>query len=123
MDTYQPLAKKVIGNLNVIAEMRVEVTNMRNEFRTKMFTFEQDIKPLSKIEWVKEELLKNKIELKQEIMTQKRLLNHQGKSLNKIVNENDYPLKIKQLLDEIRGHKEKMRQMELKAIQDQRMIF
>jgi len=38
---------------------------------------------------------KQVIELKQEIMTQKRLLNHQGKSLNKIVNENDYPLKIK----------------------------
>lgn len=67
MDTYQPLAKKVIGNLNVIAEMRVEVTNMKNEFRAKMFSFEQEIKPLSKIEWVKEELLKTRLELKQEI--------------------------------------------------------
>ena len=56
------------------------------------------------------------IELKQEIMTQKRLLNVQGKSLNKIVNENDYPMKIKQLLDEIRGNKEKIRAMELKDI-------
>lgn len=45
---------------------------------------------------------KQVIELKQEVMTQKRLLNLQGKSLNKIVNENDYPLKIKQLLDQIK---------------------
>ena len=52
---------------------------------------------------------KQVIELKQEIMTQKRLLNLQGKSLNKIVNENDYPTKIKQLLDEIRYQKEKLR--------------
>ena len=66
---------------------------------------------------------KQVIELKQEIMTQKRLLNLQGKSLNKIVNENDYPTKIKQLLDEIRYQKEKLRQLELKSIQDQRNIF
>ena len=66
---------------------------------------------------------KQVIELKQEIMTQKRLLNVQGKSLNKMVNENDYPMKIKLLLDEIKANKEKMRQMELKNIEDQRMIF
>ena len=52
---------------------------------------------------------KQVIELKQEIMTQKRQLNQQAKSLNKIVNENDYPMKIKQLLDEIKYQKEKTR--------------
>ena len=63
------------------------------------------------------------IELKQEVMTQKRMLNMQGRSLNKMVNENDYPQKIKQLLEEIKTCKSKMRTMELKAIQDQRTIF
>lgn len=77
--------------------LKKELQQMKNivSVKTNMDTINDLIVKLDASE-------KQVIELKQEIMTQKRLLNLQGKSLNKIVNENDYPTKIKQLLDEIR---------------------
>ena len=51
-------------------------------------------------------------ELKAENLSLKRVSNVQGKALNKMVNENDYPSKFKNLMDELRFYKDKVRQLE-----------
>ena len=61
------------------------------------------------------------LSLKQEITAQKRILNGQGKALNKMVNENDYPMKIKQILDELRHQKDKCKELEQQLRQAERM--
>ena len=39
-------------------------------------------------------------------------MNGQGKALHKMVNENDYPSKIKELMDELRHQKAKVKELE-----------
>lgn len=47
-----------------------------------------------------------------EITTMKKIQNEQGKALTYMVNENDYPSKVKQLMDEARFKREKIKQLE-----------
>lgn len=42
----------------------------------------------------------------------KKIQNEQGKALTYMVNENDYPSKVKQLMDEARYKREKIKQLE-----------
>lgn len=51
-------------------------------------------------------------DLKQEIIDSKRIMNMQGKSLEKITNHNDYPQKIKTLMDDLKYYKDKVRDLE-----------
>ena len=39
MDTYQPLAKKVISNLNVVSEMKYDLNTLQRECRAKLFNY------------------------------------------------------------------------------------
>ena len=47
-------------------------------------------------------------ELKSEILGLKRIQNEQGRALTKMVHENNYPLKIKGLIDELKYSKDKI---------------
>ena len=47
-----------------------------------------------------------------EIVKLKRVQNDQGKALEKMVNENDYPAKFKTLMEELRAKKDKIRELE-----------
>ena len=48
-------------------------------------------------------------------------MNGQGKALHKMVNENDYPMKIKNIMDELRHQKEKCKELEQQLRQAERM--
>jgi len=50
-----------------------------------------------------------KKELQMELVTMKRIQNEQGKALNKMVNENNYPQKFKLLVDDVKCKKDKIR--------------
>ena len=47
-----------------------------------------------------------------EITTMKKIQNEQGKALNYMVNENDYPNKVKLLMDDQRYKREQILQLE-----------
>ena len=47
-----------------------------------------------------------------EILTLKRVQNEQGRALEKMVNENDYPRQFKNLMDDLRFKKDKIREHE-----------
>ena len=52
------------------------------------------------------------IQQRDEITTMKKIQNEQGKALTYMVNENDYPNKVKLLMDEARYKREKLKQFE-----------
>ena len=47
-------------------------------------------------------------ELKSEVLSLKRIQNEQGRALTKMVHENNYPKKIKALIDELKYSKDKI---------------
>ena len=57
-------------------------------------------------------LQKQNDELKIEIVSLKRIQSQQGNALNKMVNENNYPQKIKGLIDELKYAKEKVKKLD-----------
>ena len=58
------------------------------------------------------ELDRQNEELKVEIMTLKRIKNGQGKALQKMTFENNYPQKIKNLVDELKWSKERIKELD-----------
>lgn len=61
---------------------------------------------------------KRNSELIKEVKSLQRIQSDQGKALEKIVNEGDYPNKIKHLMDEIRQLKDKIKGLEDKSRRD-----
>lgn len=63
---------------------------------------------LTELEDKLKETEKRNKELQREINSMTRIQMDQGKALEKITNENDYPMKIKNLVEELRYTREKL---------------
>ncbi|CDW89959.1 UNKNOWN [Stylonychia lemnae] len=61
---------------------------------------------------------RQRAELQKEVKSMQRIQQDQGKALDKLVNEGDYPNKIKSLMEQLKLAKEKIRELEDKSRKD-----
>jgi hypothetical protein len=62
-------------------------------------------------------------ELRLEVEGLKRLNNEQGRALSKMVNENDYPKKIRGLIDELKYSKTKIKDLDAEVKREKRISY
>ena len=99
--------KEVQQYVSVIANLKKENYKLKNK------TSSANNQGFSKLEHLMQQLgtaEKLNEELKSEIAGYKRVQNEQSRALTKIVYENNYPQKIKGLVDELKYAKEKLKQ-------------
>jgi len=69
-ETFEPLAKKAISNLAVVAEMKRAITGLQDEFRGKFKQIDYELKEKAVLSWVKEQLNEHE----EQIQTEARIL-------------------------------------------------
>jgi hypothetical protein len=101
----------------MIANLKRDNQTLRNRMDTEV-----GLEKLMKYENALKEAQQRNQELIREIKALQRIQNEQGKALEKITTENDYVTKIKNLMDELRIAREKIKDLESKQKKDEKTV-